>query len=312
MFGLLTRTFSPTNFNGQRITHRWATGGSHRSVGGVVENVIFAFDFLLFPDDECNEWIKDSCRWQQTEHASCWWWNDEWCYTYTNHLNTIKCSVVVFETAVSPRGSLELDSWNVSPRSRNLKFWINFERGRAEIGVLWVLTRIKVKIFRISKTSPFSRFLSKKNLEERFLFCSVISVSWKSSQISWKLGFSKIRCRRSCFSCNFSYATVCRSCQSYYNVMVPRWTSIIKKWTSNTHAQTHARAHITEGSNPLNRRPLISRRLLPSLSGAVAECYVAFNVEDGGRRVSPISIGLREQCADRSACILGKTSTVGA
>ena len=38
---------------------------------------------------------------------------------------------------------------------------------------------------------------------------------------------------------------------------------------------------------------------------------VAFNVEDGGRRVSPISIGLREQCADRSACILGKTSTVG-
>ena len=37
-----------------------------------------------------------------------------------------------------------------------------------------------------------------------------------------------------------------------------------------------------------------------------------FTMSDGGRRVSPISIELREQCADLSACILGKTSTVGA
>jgi hypothetical protein len=39
---------------------------------------------------------------------------------------------------------------------------------------------------------------------------------------------------------------------------------------------------------------------------------VAIDVKNGSRRVSPISTGLREQCADRSTCILGETSTVGA
>ena len=44
----------------------------------------------------------------------------------------------------------------------------------------------------------------------------------------------------------------------------------------------------------------------PGSAAAHQSAAIAFNVEDGGRRVSPISIGLREQCADRSACILGK------
>ena len=48
----------------------------------------------------------------------------------------------------------------------------------------------------------------------------------------------------------------------------------------------------------------------PVSAAAHQSAAVAFNVEDGGRRASPISIGLREQCADRSACIVGKTSTV--
>ena len=47
-------------------------------------------------------------------------------------------------------------------------------------------------------------------------------------------------------------------------------------------------------------------------SAAHQSVAIIFNVEDGGRRVSLISTGLCEQCADRSACIPGETSTVGA
>ena len=50
----------------------------------------------------------------------------------------------------------------------------------------------------------------------------------------------------------------------------------------------------------------------PPSAAAHQSAAVAFDVEDGGHCVSRISIGLHKQCADRSACILGKTSTVGA
>jgi len=39
---------------------------------------------------------------------------------------------------------------------------------------------------------------------------------------------------------------------------------------------------------------------------------VTFDAEDGGRYVSPIMTGLREQCAYWSTRILGETSAVGA
>ena len=50
----------------------------------------------------------------------------------------------------------------------------------------------------------------------------------------------------------------------------------------------------------------------PASAAAHQSAAVAFDVEDGGHRISLISIGLREQCADRSAFILGKTSKDGA
>jgi len=49
--------------------------------------------------------------------------------------------------------------------------------------------------------------------------------------------------------------------------------------------------------------------LCPASSAAHQSDAVAFNVEYGCRRVSPITTGLREQCAAR---ILGETSAVGA